>query len=132
MSTRCRLAATILFYAAKWRQGASFAWRLTLASRRFTPKAPVRLHKRRLQYNLCPKGTHLKALSSRLLAHSRSSNEAKRKYRLNQHFPNCQFSYSMTHIPHFSLIYTQNPLFLLSCVWYNTQKKRDGIFLWRS
>ena len=25
---------------------ASFAWRLTVASRRFTPKAPVRLHKR--------------------------------------------------------------------------------------
>ena len=36
---------------------ASFTWRLTLASRRFTPKAPVRLrkparrHKRRLQHN---------------------------------------------------------------------------------
>ena len=39
------------------RRGASFAWRLTLASRRFTPKAPVRLHKPRLQHNAA--GSHL-------------------------------------------------------------------------
>ena len=46
MSTRCRLAATNLFYAASGGERASFAWRLTVASRRFTPKAPVRLRKR--------------------------------------------------------------------------------------
>ena len=46
---------------------ASFAWRLTVASRRFIPKAPVRLRKRTA-----------KAPSSQLLAHSRSSNEAKK------------------------------------------------------
>ena len=42
---RCRLTATI-FYAGYAGERASFAWRLTVASRRFTPKAPVRLHKR--------------------------------------------------------------------------------------
>ena len=46
MSSRCRLAATNLFYAASGGERASFAWRLTVASRRFTPKAPVRLRKR--------------------------------------------------------------------------------------
>ena len=37
---------SFLFYAAEGGERSSFAWRLTLASRRFTPKAPVRLHKR--------------------------------------------------------------------------------------
>ena len=67
MSTRCRLAATNLFYAASGGERASFAWRLTVAPRRYAPSAPVRLRK----------AIPLKAHGPKPIAYSRSSNEAK-------------------------------------------------------
>ncbi len=65
LPTAAKAARSASERSERLKNAASFAWRLTLASRRFTPKAPVRLHKRTF-----------KAHSPRLIAHSFSTNVA--------------------------------------------------------